>query len=117
MMAFLLNGKKYDKNVGDFALWVAEYVFNNQMQLFGDSFELVAAKQIVANERRGRVVSLLAELPNKFTRAELMALRARRGQSTHVAMVISRWREAGLVNQTAQNTYEKTPKAIQMCLK
>lgn len=117
MMAFLLNGKKYDKNVGDFALWVAEYVFNNQMQLFGDSFELVAAKQIVANERRGRVVSLLAELPNKFTRAELMALRARRGQSTHVAMVISRWRDAGLVNQTAQNTYEKTPKAIQMCLK
>ena len=117
MLAYLLNNQQYDKAVGEFTVWVAEYVFQNQMQLFGNQFEQVAAQQIVANEKKGRVVSLLAELPQKFTRSELMALRARNGQSTQITSVISRWRSSGLITQTAPNTYEKTAKAIQLCAK
>jgi hypothetical protein len=40
-----------------------------------------------------------------------MALRARNGQSTNVAMIISRWRAAGFITVTEKNTYTKTPKA------
>ena len=113
MLAYLLNGCKYDKGVGEFTTWVAEYIFQNQMQLFGNKFEEVAQSHIIANERRGNVISLLSELPATFTRTELIALRSRRGQSTQVACVLSRWRTAGFITQTAKNTYRKTPKAMQ----
>ena len=111
MLAYLLNGCKYDKAVGDFTSWVAEYIFQNQMQLFGHKFEEVAQQQLIVNERRSQVTSLLTQLPETFTRNELMALRARNGQSTHVATVISRWRSAGFITQIEKNTYRKTPKA------
>ena len=110
MLAYLLNGCKYDKAVGDFTAWVAEYIFQNQMQLFGSKFEEVANQQLIANERRGQVVSMLLTLPETFTRNELMAMRARNGQSTNVATILSRWRSAGFVTKVDKNTYQKTAK-------
>ena len=111
MLAYLLNECVYDKAVGEFASWVAEYVFQNQMQLFGSKFEEVAQSQLVMNERKSCVVSLLQQLPEQFTRNELMALRARNGQSTRVDMVISRWKCSGFITQVEKHTYKKTPKA------
>jgi hypothetical protein len=111
MLAFLLNECIYSKQVGEFASWVAEYVFHNQMSLFGSKFEEVAQSQIVMNEKRSCVVSLLQQLPEQFTKNELMALRARNGQSTRVDMVISRWMTAGFIKKSNKNTYTKTPKA------
>ena len=110
MLAYLLNECIYTKEVGQFASWVAEYVFQNQMDLFGSKFEEVAQSQIKVKERCSHVVSLLQALPEQFTRADLMALRARNGQSTRVDVVISRWRSAGFITQVAKNTYKKTPK-------
>ena len=110
MLAYLLNECIYTKEVGQFASWVAEYVFKNQMELFGSKFEEVAQTQIRVKENRSQVVSLLQALPEQFTRNELMALRARNGQSTNVAMVISRWRSSGFITQVEKNTYKKTSK-------
>ena len=110
MLAYLLNECIYSKEVGQFASWVAEYVFQNQMELFGSKFEEVAQTQIRVKENRSQVVSLLQALPEQFTKAELMALRARTGQSTRVDMVISRWRSSGFITQVEKNTYKKTPK-------
>ena len=110
MLAYLLNECVYTKEVGQFTSWVAEYVFQNQMELFGSKFEEVAQTQIRVKERSSHVVSLLQALPEQFTRADLMALRARNGQSTNVAMVISRWRSSGFITQVEKNTYKKTPK-------
>ena len=111
MLAYLLNECVYTKEVGQFTSWVAEYVFQNQMELFGSKFEEVAQSQIRVKEKCSHVVSLLQALPEQFTRAELMALRARNGQSTNVAMVISRWRSSGFITQVDKNTYRKTSKA------
>ena len=111
MLAYLLNGQKYDKGVGEFAAWVAEYIFQNQLDLFGSKFEEVAQSQIRVKENRSQVVSLLLVLPEKFTKTELMTLRARNGQSTNVASVLSRWRSSGFIVQVEKNTYKKTPKA------
>ena len=111
MLSYLLNDQKYDKEVGEFTVWVAEYVFQNQMQLFGCKFEEVAQTAIKVAEKSSQVSSLLAQLPHSFTRSELMAVRARNGQSTRVDMVISRWKANGFITQTAKNTYAKTPKA------
>ena len=110
MLAYLLNECVYTKEVGQFTSWVAEYVFQNQMELFGSKFEEVAQTQIRVKENRSQVISLLQALPEQFTRADLMALRARNGQSTNVAMVLSRWRSSGFITQVEKNTYKKTPK-------
>lgn len=110
MLAYLLNECVYTKEVGQFTSWVAEYVFQNQMELFGSKFEEVAQSQIRVRENRSQVVSLLQALPEQFTRNELMALRARNGQSTRVDVVISRWRSSGFITQVEKNTYKKTPK-------
>ena len=110
MLAYLLNECVYTKEVGQFTSWVAEYVFQNQMELFGSKFEEVAQTQIRVKERCSQVVSLLQALPEQFTKSDLMALRARNGQSTNVAMVISRWRSSGFITQVEKNTYKKTPK-------
>ena len=111
MLAYLLNECVYEKSVGEFASWVAEYVFQNQMSLFGNKFEEVAQSQLVMNERKSCVVSLLQQLPEQFTRNELMALRARNGQSTRVDMVLNRWKSSGFIAQVDKTTYKKTPKA------
>lgn len=111
MLAYLLNECVYEKSVGEFTAWVAEYVFQNQMQLFGSKFEEVAQNQLVMNERKSCVVSLLQQLPEQFTRNELMALRARNGQSTRVDMVIGRWKSSGFITQVEKHTYKKNPKA------
>ena len=113
MLAYLLNECVYTKEVGQFTSWVAEYIFQNQMELFGSKFEEVAQSQIRVKENRSQVVSLLQALPEQFTKAELMALRARNGQSTNVATVISRWRSSGFITQVEKNTYKKTPKCYQ----
>ena len=110
MLAYLLNECVYTKEVGQFTSWVAEYVFQNQMELFGSKFEEVAQTQIRVKEKSSHVVSLLQALPEQFTRADLMALRARNGQSTRVDMVLSRWRSSGFITQVEKNTYKKTPK-------
>ena len=110
MLAYLLNECVYTKEVGQFTSWVAEYVFQNQMELFGSKFEEVAQTQIRVKENRSQVVSLLQALPEQFTRADLMALRARNGQSTNVATVLYRWRSSGFITQVEKNTYKKTPK-------
>ena len=111
MLAYLLNECVYEKSVGEFTTWVAEYVFQNQMTLFGNKFEEVAQSQLVMNERKSCVVSLLQQLPEQFTKNELMALRARNGQSTRVDMVIGRWKSSGFITQVDKITYKKTPKA------
>ncbi|MBQ7381404.1 MAG: hypothetical protein IJV61_00025 [Paludibacteraceae bacterium] len=35
----LLENRKFTKTVGQFAEWVAEYVFRNQMELWGEQME------------------------------------------------------------------------------
>ena len=90
-----------------FALWVAEYVFRNQMQLFGSQFEKVADEYLASQNTRGRVRKLLQSLPDTFTKADLMALRARNGQTTDVAYVLTRWRQNGLITDVGPNTFRK----------
>ena len=36
MLCYLLENRKYTKTVGQFAEWVAEYVFRNQMEPCGN---------------------------------------------------------------------------------
>ena len=106
-LAFTLNHYVNRKSIVEFALWVAEYVLQQQMLLFGDKFEDVATKQEEAFAKKGVVQALFTALPQTFTRGEVMKLRAENNQSTDVRMVISRWVKQQLILRNADGTYSK----------
>lgn len=111
MLCYLLENRKFTKTVGAFAEWVAEYVFRNQMELWGEQMEqeLTGALDIISGER-GSASSLLALLPQEFATADLIKLRARKGQSVKasaVSMVLNRWRNNHKIEQIADGKYRK----------
>ena len=111
MLCFLLENRKYTKIVGDFAEWVAEYVFRNQMELWGEQMELElsGALEMISGER-GSAASLLALLPQEFTAADLIKLRARKGQSVKtsaISMVLNRWRTNQRIEKINESTWRK----------
>ena len=111
MLCYLLENRKFNKTVANFAEWVAEYVFRNQMELWGDQMEqeLTGALDIISGER-GSASSLLALLPNEFTTSDLIKLRARKGQSVKnnaICMVLNRWRTNHKIEQIAEAKYKK----------
>lgn len=111
MLCYLLEDHKYTDVVGEFAEWVAEYVFRNQMELWGEQMEkeLTGALEVISNDK-GSVRSLLDALPEEFTAADLIKLRARKGQSvkgSSISMVLNRWRATNRIEKINENTWRK----------
>ena len=111
MLCYLLENRKFTKTVASFAEWVAEYVFRNQMELWGEQMEqeLSGALEVLSGER-GSAASLLALLPVEFTTADLIKLRARKGQSVKgsaISMVLNRWRNNRKIEQIGEAKYKK----------
>ena len=111
MLCYLLENRKFTKTVGQFAEWVAEYVFRNQMELWGEQMEqeLSGALEILSGER-GSAASLLALLPAEFTTADLIKLRARKGQSVKnnaICMVLNRWKTNNKISKINESTWKK----------
>ena len=111
MLCYLLENRKFTKTVAQFAEWVAEYVFRNQMELWGDQLEqeLTGALEVLSGER-GSAASLLALLPAEFTTADLIKLRARKGQSVKgsaISMVLNRWRGNGKIEKLSDTRWKK----------
>ena len=111
MLCYLLENRKFTKTVGAFAEWVAEYVFRNQMELWGEQMEqeLSGALEVLSGER-GSAASLLALLPTEFTTADLIKLRARKGQSVKnnaICMVLNRWRTNHKIEKINESTWRK----------
>jgi len=111
MLCYLLENHKYTKVVGAFSEWVAEYVFRNQMELWGDQMEQELTGALDAQTERGAAASLLALLPEEFTASDLIKLRARKGQSVKasaVSMVLNRWRNNHRIVKINETTWRKT---------
>ena len=111
MLCYLLENRKFTKTVGAFAECVAEYVFRNQMELWGDQLEqeLTGALDIFSGER-GSATSLLELLPAEFSNADLIKLRARKGQSVKgsaISMVLNRWRGNGKIEKLSDTRWKK----------
>ena len=111
MLCYLLEDHKYTDVVGQFAEWVAEYVFRNQMELWGEQMEQELSGAFEAQTERGAASSLLALLPNEFTTADLIKLRARKGQSVKspaICMVLNRWKNNYRITKINETTWRKT---------
>lgn len=111
MLCYLLEGRRWTKTVTAFAEWVAEYVFRNQMELWGDQMEqeLTGSLEIINNER-GAATSLLTMLDKEFSKADLIRLRAKNNQSvspSSIKTLLSRWRANGRIEYLADGRYKK----------
>ena len=110
MLCYLLENRKFTKTVASFAEWVAEYVFRNQMELWGEQMEQEIKGSMDAKSERGAAASLLALLPAEFTAADLIKLRARKGQSVKsaaISMVLNRWRNNHRIEKSTETTWRK----------
>ena len=110
MLCYLLENRKFTKTVGQFAEWVAEYVFRNQMELWGEQMEQELTGALDAMTERGAASSLLALLPKDFTTADLIRLRARKNQSvtpTSVNSLLCRWRKLGRIDKTVDGKWKR----------
>ena len=111
MLCYLLENRKCNARVGAFAEWVAEYVFRNQMELWGEQMEQELSGAIdMMSAERGAASSLLSLLSNEFTTADLIKLRARKGQSVRgesIRKLLQRWRNNGRIEKVSENTWTK----------
>ena len=110
MLCYLLENHKYTKTVGAFAEWVAEYIFRNQMELYGPQIEQTYKSSIESQTERGAAASLLSLLPEEFTAADLIKLRARKGQSVKssaISMVLNRWKANHRIEKATETTWKK----------
>lgn len=110
MLCYLLENRKFNTHVSQFAEWVAEYVFRNQMELWGEQMEQEIKGSMDAQSERGAAASLLALLPAEFTAADLIKLRARKGQSVKsaaISMVLNRWRNNHRIEKATETTWRK----------
>ena len=111
MLCFLLENRKFTRTVGQFAEWVAEYVFRNQMELWGEQMEqeLCGTLDVLSGER-GAATSLLDLLPNEFTTADLIKLRARKGQSVSsnsIKVLLHRWKSHGRIDKVSDGHWKR----------
>ena len=111
MLCYLLENRKFTRTVASFAEWVAEYVFRNQMELWGEQMEqeLSGALDILSGER-GAAASLLDLLPSEFTTADLIKLRARKGQSVSsnsIKVLLHRWKNHGRINKLSDGHWQR----------
>ena len=110
MLCYLLENHKYTKTVGAFAEWVAEYIFRNQMEIWGEQVEQTYKRSLEAQTERGAAASLLSLLPDEFTASDLIKLRARKGQSVKssaISMVLNRWRANNRIEKFTETTWRK----------
>ncbi|MCQ2323476.1 MAG: hypothetical protein MJZ53_01315 [Paludibacteraceae bacterium] len=111
MLCYLLEGHKFTKTVAGFTKWVAEYVFRNQMEIWGEQMEQeLSASLDIINTERGTASSLLNMLPENFSTADLISLRAKKGQSVTapaISMLLGRWRRTGRIEKTAEGKFHR----------
>ena len=110
MLCYLLENRKFTKTVGAFAEWVAEYVFRNQMELWGEQMEQELTGALDAMTEKGAASSLLSLLPDEFTTGDLIKLRARKNQSVKTAaisMVLNRWKNTKRIEPCGNKTWRK----------
>ena len=110
MLCFLLEDRKPTKLTPAFAEWVAEYVFRNQMELWGNQMESEEKQSREEQTERGAASSLLALLPKEFAVGDLIKLRVKNNQSVKasaLSMLLNRWRTNHKIQKIGDGMWKK----------
>ena len=102
IIAYILFGYKEKQAVVDYALYIADYVLQQQVARWGDRLENGEQTSVITS-----VVNNYRELPDEFTREDFKNLRIINNQPTNINMILSRWRKAGMIEDIDKNTFRK----------
>ena len=106
VVACLLSGEKETKHVIDFALMMAEYVFQEQCRLFGDVLRKQYAADADDTRRNSKNRAVFDRLADTFTSHDILALKNDVSDAA-ARMIIKRWREAGWVETLPRQKGDK----------
>jgi len=110
MLCYLMEEHTSKKTVSEFAVWVAEYTFRSQMEMFGDKLENEISSGLEQSTERGEAAALIDLLPREFETRDLIALKAQRGQSVKpnvVSMLLKRWRDTNRIEKLSDGHFRK----------
>lgn len=105
VIAYLLSSRKESKHVSDFAVWVAEYVYLQQLDMFGKSVdEIFGEDDTVVN----KPFDYYEALPECFEARDLRELRVRNNASANISRILQMWKKNGIIEETdKKKTYRK----------
>lgn len=107
MLAYYLYGEKDDRNtkkdVIRFSIFVANYILDSLLNKFSQSLE----KSIIGKEKEIQV-DLFKQLPDTFSRNELIGFAKKFNIATPVKVIIYRWKQYNYIKETKKFEYKKT---------
>lgn len=107
MICWAIDGKMTKEGV-DFAVWVANYMLYNLLDMFGEAMNNTLLNGELSHVSRGtKVGSLLETLPESFTKQMLIEQANSMGIKTHAEMIVHRWKKAGIVEKVGKNVWKK----------
>ena len=107
VIAMLLSGEE-NENVTRFATAMAQYVFDEQLKIFGESLQAEFKKADDYVQRKSENSNVFDKLPPLFTIADIQQAKGT-GVTRHtISSIISRWKKAGWISKAGVNQWKKS---------
>lgn len=105
VIAYLLSNRRENKHITDFAVFVAEYIYGQQLEVFGKAVdEIFGEDETVVN----KPFDYYDALPECFEARDLRELRVRNNASANISRILQMWKKNGLIEETdKKKTYRK----------
>lgn len=101
-------GKKEKKIISDFVAWWIRQDLDNILELFGEKYNSLYDKSVVATVSQQGVFDILE---NKFTRTDVLTASKKLGKKTKARRIIHDWKKLGLIKDAEEEaTYIKLKK-------
>lgn len=97
-LLYIMHGNEWSEDIAEFASWSVRYDLWCKMHYFGHLLEASAQEQ---TQHHYRPTSLLAQLPNEFTRDDARIMRRRLGKDTSsraLRNMLSTWLHRGFIH-------------------
>jgi hypothetical protein len=106
VVARLLSGKE-NKTVIDFATLMAQYVLDEQMNVFGETLKQEYIKASNVQTRAGRNNNIFDMLPPVFTYQDLQQAKGPDTPRSTLWVIVSRWKSSGWICKISKNSWRK----------
>lgn len=103
MILYIANGCKWDDSFNDFIRWSEQYDLWVKMNFFGDRASEQMSGENVSGGRGPQ--SMLRQLPDHFTREQLITIRLQSGKPANPDMQLKNWIYRGMVEQQDDGTF------------
>ena len=106
MVLYIAHGMQWTEEIAQFAAWSVRYDMWCKMHFFSDMIHRDMEKERSAGQRGP--ASLLAQLPEEFTREQVRELRMARGMEPSPTIMLNNWKVRGfIVFDEVRNVYRR----------